>query len=196
MKAIIDNQAQFYPFLKEEQKKLESLVTFRIPYYVGPLTQKNAPRDVSGKFRFAWAQRQEGQDKTPVKPWNWEQVIDKDRSATEFIQRMTGTCTYLQSEPVLPKCSLLYEEYCVLNELNGAKFSEDGDEEHRFDYKDRMEMIEDLFRKRKVSYKAVADWMRQHNHMGVRVSGWPGRIRVRVEARLLHLFQQGRFRSG
>lgn len=174
MKAIIDNQAQFYPFLKEEQKKLESLVTFRIPYYVGPLTQKNAPRDVSGKFRFAWAQRQEGQDKTPVKPWNWEQVIDKDRSATEFIQRMTGTCTYLQSEPVLPKCSLLYEEYCVLNELNGAKFSEDGDEEHRFDYKDRMEMIEDLFRKRKVSYKAVADWMRQHNHMGVRVSGGQG----------------------
>lgn len=174
MKAIIDNQARFYPFLKEEQKKLESLVTFRIPYYVGPLTQKNAPRDTSGKFRFSWSKRQEGQDNTLIKPWNWEQVIDKDRSATEFIQRMTGTCTYLQGEPVLPKCSLLYEEYCVLNELNGAKFSEDGDEERRFDYKDRMEMIEDLFRKGKVSYKKVADWMRSHNHMNVRVSGGQG----------------------
>ena len=174
LRAIIDNQAQFHPFLKEEQKKLESLVTFRIPYYVGPLTQKNAPRDASGKLRFAWSKRQEGQDDTPIKPWNWEQVIDKDRSATEFIQRMTGTCTYLQGEPVLPKCSLLYEEYCVLNELNGAKFSEDGDEERRFDYKDRVEMIEDLFRKGKVSYKKAADWMRKHNHMNVRVSGGQG----------------------
>ena len=174
MRAIIDNQAQFYPFLKEEQKKLESLVTFRIPYYVGPLTQKNAPHDASGKLRFAWAKRREGQDNIPIKPWNWERVIDKDRSATEFIQRMTGTCTYLQGEPVLPKCSLLYEEYCVLNELNGAKFSEDGDEERRFDYKDRMEMIEDLFRKGKVSYKKAADWMRKHNHMNVRVSGGQG----------------------
>lgn len=174
MRAIIDNQAQFYPFLKEEQKKLESLVTFRIPYYVGPLTRKNAPHDASGKLRFAWAKRREGQDNTPIKPWNWERVIDKDRSATEFIQRMTGTCTYLQGEPVLPKCSLLYEEYCVLNELNGAKFSEDGDEERRFDYKDRMEMIEDLFRKGKVSYKKAADWMRKHNHMNVHVSGGQG----------------------
>lgn len=174
MRAIIDNQAQFYPFLKEEQKKLESLVTFRIPYYVGPLTRKNAPHDASGKLRFAWAKRREGQDNAPIKPWNWERVIDKDRSATEFIQRMTGTCTYLQGEPVLPKCSLLYEEYCVLNELNGAKFSEDGDEERRFDYKDRMEMIEDLFRKGKVSYKKAADWMRKHNHMNVHVSGGQG----------------------
>ena len=174
MRAIIDNQAQFYPFLKEEQKKLESLVTFRIPYYVGPLTRKNAPHDASGKLRFAWAKRREGQDNAPIKPWNWERVIDKDRSATEFIQRMTGTCTYLQGEPVLPKCSLLYEEYCVLNEPNGAKFSEDGDEERRFDYKDRMEMIEDLFRKGKVSYKKAADWMRKHNHMNVHVSGGQG----------------------
>ena len=56
-----------------------------------------------------------------VYPWNWEDVIDKDRSAEDFIRRMTGTCTYLKGEPVLARCSLDYELFCVLNELAGAR---------------------------------------------------------------------------
>ena len=82
---------------------------------------------------------------------------------------MTGTCTYLQGEPVLPRCSLLYEEYCVLNELNGAHFTQDGDKEHRFDYQDRSDMLKELFRKGKVSYKKAADWMVQRGNSNVRV---------------------------
>ncbi len=174
MDRIIEKQARFYPFLKMEKDKLDSLVTFRIPYYVGPLTQKNARKDVKGNLRFAWSERIEGKENETIKPWNWEEIIDKDRSATNFIQRMTGTCTYLQGEPVLPKCSLLYEEYCVLNELNGAHFSQDGDREHRFDYADRSDMINELFRNGKVSYKKVSDWMKQRNHSNVRVSGGQG----------------------
>lgn len=38
MDAIIRNQGQFYPFLIEQCEKIKSLVSFRIPYYVGPLT--------------------------------------------------------------------------------------------------------------------------------------------------------------
>lgn len=174
MNKIIENQARFYPFLEEEKDKLDSLVTFRIPYYVGPLTQKNARKDANGKMRFAWSERNEGKESEPIKPWNWEEIIDKDRSATNFIQRMTGTCTYIQGEPVLPKCSLLYEEYCVLNELNGAHFSQDGDNEHRFDFADRSDMVNELFRKGKVSYKKVSDWMKQRGNSNVRVSGGQG----------------------
>ena len=174
MDQIIEKQMQFYPFLKTEKDKLDSLVTFRIPYYVGPLTQKNARKDVKGNLRFAWSERIEGKEGEAIKPWNWEDIIDKDRSATNFIRRMTGTCTYLQGEPVLPKCSLLYEEYCVLNELNGAHFSQDGDRAYRFDYADRSDMINELFRNGKVSYKKVSDWMKQRNHSNVRVSGGQG----------------------
>ena len=175
MNAIIANQSQYYPFLEAEKEKINSLVTFRIPYYVGPLTQVNARKDSSGVNRFAWSKRLEGKENAAVKPWNWETIIDKDASATEFIQRMTGTCTYLQDEPVLPKCSLLYEEYCVLNELNGATFSQDGDSWTRFDYKDREDIVHDLFRQGKVSYKKVSEWMmRERGHAHVHVRGGQG----------------------
>lgn len=174
MRKIISNQEKHHPFLGREREKIESLVTFRIPYYVGPLTTKNARRDARGNLRFAWSQRLEGKEAEPVKPWNWEEIIDKDKSATAFIQRMTGTCAYLQGEPVLPKSSLLYEEYCVLNELNGAQFSQDGDAWRRFDYDDRADMIAELFRKGKVSYRKVGDWMRRRGHANVHVRGGQG----------------------
>lgn len=63
MDAIIRNQGQFYPFLIEQCEKIKSLVSFRIPYYVGPLTQKNAALDHAGSPRFAWAQRKPGKEK-------------------------------------------------------------------------------------------------------------------------------------
>lgn len=178
MDAIIEKQERFYPFLEKDKDKIDSLVTFRIPYYVGPLTKKNARRanDLEGgDLRFAWSERVEGKEDEPIKPWNWEEIIDKDKSATAFIQRMTGTCTYLQGEPVLPKSSLLYEEYCVLNELNGARFTQDGDSWNRFDYADREGIVKDLFRKGKVSYKKAADWMaRERGHSNVHVKGGQG----------------------
>ena len=174
--AILENQGHFYPFLKDDEAKIESLVSFRIPYYVGPLTLKNAATDKSGDARFAWAQRKPGMENVVITPWNWDQVIDRGASAEKFIMRMTGKCTYLQGEDVLPKCSLLYEEFCVLNELNGAHWTVDGDDDRRFDAAQRVGIIEDLFMKtRSVSYKKVSDWLeREDNFTGARVSGGQG----------------------
>jgi len=178
MQLIIDRQSKYYPFLKENKVKIESLVTFRIPYYVGPLTQKNASTDTQGNTRFAWSKRLPGKESEKVYPWNWKEVIDKDASAEAFIKRMTGTCTYLQGEPVLPRCSLMYEMYCVLNELNGAKLSIDGDKQVRLCVSDRIGIVDDLFKKKKtVSYKAVEDWLRQKHGPSVaqpHVSGGQG----------------------
>lgn len=172
MDAILENQGGHYPFLSEYCEKIKSLVSFRIPYYVGPLTQKNAALDHHGDPRFAWATRKPGMENEPVYPWNWEEVIDKGHAAHAFIQRMTSDCTYLMGEDVLPRNSLLYEEFCVLNELNGARYSVDGDDWRRFDYADRMGIMDDLFRQRRsVTYKMVGDWMRANRgwaHVHVR----------------------------
>ncbi len=66
----------------------------------------------------------------------------------------------------------MYEEFCVLNELNGARYSVDGDDWRRFDYADRMGIMDDLFRQRRsVTYKMVEDWMRANR-------GW-ARVHVR-----------------
>lgn len=175
MRAIIDNLKEQYPFLKQEEEKLCSLVSFRIPYYVGPLTTRNAAKDANGRNRFAWATRIEGKENEKIYPWNWDKIIDRNDSAEKFIHRMTGTCSYLQGKPVLPKCSLLYEEFCVLNELNGARWTQDGDDFRLFDFADKVGIVEELFRNGSVSYKKVADWMRRtRSHSNVRVKGGQG----------------------
>ena len=162
LQAILKNQGKFYPFLKDEASKIESLVTFRIPYYVGPLTSKNAAQDAHGKHRFQWSERKEGMEDAVITPWNWDTVIDKNKSAENFILRMTGDCTYLSGEKVLPKQSLLYEEFCVLNELNGVRWSDDGDDWQRLDAAQREGIVHELFhKKRRVTYKMIADWLVQ-----------------------------------
>lgn len=180
MDAIIDRQGEYYPFLLAEKAKIESLVTFRIPYYVGPLTKKNAAKAPDETLRFAWSERLPGKENEKVFPWNWEEVIDKDASAEAFIRRMTGTCTYIQGEPVLPRCSLVYEMFCVLNELNGAKWTQDGDKWYRFDAEDRLGIVEDLFKKRKsgVKYDAVEAWLeKKHGPNGQKSMGGSYHVR-------------------
>ena len=176
LRAIIKNQGRFYSFLLEDSAKLESLVSFRIPYYVGPLTSKNARKDSHGKNRFQWSERKPGMEDAVITPWNWDQVIDKNKSAENFILRMTGDCTYLVGEKTLPKSSLLYEEFCVLNELNGMRWSEDGDDWQRFDAAQREGIVRDLFhRYRRVTYKKIAEWLvREDGAINPTVKGGQG----------------------
>jgi len=179
MDAIIKNQGRFYPFLIEHRDEMERIVSSRIPYYVGPLginPDQGAPFDtnpVDPTRKFAWSRRQPGKEHVRAYPWNIDEVIDKDATAELFIRRMTGTCTYLYGESVLPSHSLLYEEFCVLNELNGARWRMAGSDWERFDQKDREGIINDLFRQRAtVPYRAISDWMRRkHGHEGVEVRG-------------------------
>lgn len=113
---ILSNAERYLPFLKKEDEygtvsdKIRKLFTFRIPYYVGPL---------NGHSPFAWAVRKDGNGH--IYPWNFERKIDIEASAEEFIRRMTNKCTYFVKKDVLPKNSLLYTEFMVLNELNNVR---------------------------------------------------------------------------
>lgn len=110
---IIDNQSKYYPWLKESQEKLDLLLSFRIPYYVGPLTDKeHSP--------FAWMVRKE---EGKIYPWNFAEKVDLIKTAEAFINRSRGKDTYLYSEPVLPKTSILYQAFSVLNEINNVKIN-------------------------------------------------------------------------
>lgn len=121
MKAILINAEQYLPFLLHTDEsgltvsqKIVALFTFHIPYYVGPI---GAGGD------NVWAKRQPGEEKGKVYPWNFEQKIDTQGAAEEFIGRMVRHCTYLTGERTLPKQSLLYEKFMVLNELNNLKIN-------------------------------------------------------------------------
>ena len=90
------------------------LIHSLIPYYIGPLyNDGNASHN-------AWVFRKES---GKVYPWNFEQKIDVKASSEEFIRRLVRRYTYLTSENVLPKSSLLYQKFMVLNELNNLKIN-------------------------------------------------------------------------
>ena len=141
---ILDNAAKYHSFLDEKdesgysiREKVIQLLEFRIPYYVGPLnSSKKAKED-----GFAWSVRNKGYENTPVTPWNYEKVIDESASAEKFITNLTNKCTYLKGEDVLPKSSLLYSEFALLNELNALKY--DG---NRISLEARNVIIEKLFK--------------------------------------------------
>lgn len=105
---IIDNQKQFYPTLAKNKDKILSLLEFRIPYYVGPLSNIDDA--------FAWIVKKD--KKAKIYPWNFDEIVDREQSAEIFIRKMTNRCTYLWDEDVLPKKSLVYSKFEVLNELN------------------------------------------------------------------------------
>ena len=121
---IIENQGKYYPFLKEinpvkdHQKqakyKLDELLRFKVPYYVGPMITEEDQKRSSGA-NFAWMIRKE---KGRITPWNFDKKVDRIESANKFIKRMTTKDTYLFGEDVLPASSLIYQEYVVLDELN------------------------------------------------------------------------------
>lgn len=121
MRAILTNAEKYLPFLLDKDEsgytvsqRIVQMFTFHIPYYVGPI---GAGGD------NVWAKRKPGEEKGKVYPWNFYQKIDTQSAAEEFIGRMVRHCTYLTGERTLPKQSLLYEKFMVLNELNNLKIN-------------------------------------------------------------------------
>lgn len=116
LEAILKNAEKHLPFLKEKDdsgltksEQIKEMFNFRIPYYVGPLSDKSP---------HAWIAR--GNEK--IYPWNFSQVVDLEACAERFITRMTAKCSYI-GEDVLPKDSLLYSKFMVLNEINNIKIN-------------------------------------------------------------------------
>ena len=119
---ILENAARYLPFLncKDETgytaaEKIVKILMFRIPYYVGPLNDAHISAD--GEKGNCWmVKKQAGK----IRPWNFDEMVDKEQSAERFIRRMTNKCTYVVGEDVLPKDSLLYSKFTLLNELNNV----------------------------------------------------------------------------
>lgn len=154
LKRILDNASVYLPFLNEKdsdgyvtKEKIKSIMRFRIPYYVGPL---------NGKSEHAWIERRaEGK----IYPWNFDEKVDRDKSNEGFIKRMLNKCSYLAGEDVLPKKSLLYEKFEVLNEINNINIS---GERISTDVKQRL--FNELFMcKKKVTRKNVVEYLVKWN---------------------------------
>lgn len=156
LEKILENQSNFYDILNEKdengitvKEKIISIMNFKIPYYIGPLNRKS---------NFSWIIRNNNEK---IYPWNFDKVVDKENSSEKFITRMTSKCTYLPEEYVLPRQSLLYSKFCVLNEL--ANITVNG---QKLDEKLKKLIVDDLFVKKenkKVNEKKLVEFLKQNN---------------------------------
>jgi len=127
LEIIVERASSYLPFLNETddsgltlKQRILEMFRFRIPYYVGPLTEKgthaanNCDKKKHDEIKSRkWVVR----SNEKIYPWNFEKVVDLEKSAEAFITRMTATCSYI-GEPVLPKDSLLYSRFVALNMIN------------------------------------------------------------------------------
>lgn len=156
---ILDNASKYLPFLLKKDEngilvkdKIIKLFEFRIPYYVGPLNSAHKEQGAN-----CWLKRKE---EGKIFPWNFEQMVDVDKSAERFISRMTNSCTYLDGKNVLPKNSLLYTEFVVWNELNNVKIRDE-----KLPIGLKQQIYHELFKKQKrVTGKQLIDFLRKEGY--------------------------------
>lgn len=149
---IIENQGKYYPFLLNKTDngiyKLVRLLEFKIPYYVGPLVSSN-------QSKFAWMKRKI--ENVKITPYNFDEVVDKEKTAEEFIKRMISHCTYLLDEYALPNNSILYSKFKVMNELKQIRINGS-----RMSISQQQNTIKDLFLKTSgtITNKKFIDYIR------------------------------------
>ena len=158
LRRILDNAQTYLPFLLEKdddgntgRAKLESIFLYRIPYFVGPLCKY--------KNENAWIVRKaEGK----ILPWNFEKKVDLDACEEAFIRKLTNKCTYYPGADVLPKNSLLYAKFMVLNEINNLKL-----DDQKIPVSLKQSIFNDLFLTRKtVTVKAIQNYLKSHGYKG------------------------------
>lgn len=172
LQVILDHSKQHYAFLNTEQDgttvadKIIKLMTFRIPYYVGPLNPTHGN---------AWIVRKET---GKIYPWNFDDKVDKIKSAEQFIQRMTNFCTYLVGEKVLPKESVLYSKFVIYNQLNSIAV--DG---QKLPPALKNALFQDLFlqtdRAQKVTVKRIQNYLfsKGYCEKSAEITGLDGEVR-------------------
>ena len=135
---IIENQGKYYPFLLNKLNdnkpyKIVKLLEFRIPYYVGPLVSEKRSEN-------SWLERRVNNVK--ITPYNFDNVVDKEKTAEKFIKRMISHCTYLLDEYALANNSILYSEFKVMNELKQIRVND-----RKLELKFQQQILEDFFKK-------------------------------------------------
>ena len=135
---IIENQGKYYPVLLNKLNdnktyKIVKLLEFRIPYYVGPLVPEKRSEN-------SWLERKINNVK--ITPYNFDDVVDKEKTAEKFIKRMISHCTYLLDEYALANNSILYSEFKVMNELKQIRVND-----RKLELKFQQQILEDFFKK-------------------------------------------------
>ena len=169
---ILNNAKKYLPFLNEKNEsgktvsdKIIDIFSFKIPYYFGPLNTHS---------ERSWVER----TNEKIYPWNINEVVNADKSAENFINRLTSKCTYLKKEDVIPKCSLLYSSFTVLNELNNLRL--DGE---KISVELKQNIYNDLFMTHnKVTHNTLVKYLKSIGLADAVISGIDGDFKSNLKS--------------
>ena len=106
--------------------------------------------------------RSEGQN-GKITPWNFDKIVDKANSNEEFIRRMTNKCTYLRGKDVIPKGSMFYQAFDVLNQINKLTV-----ESKPISVELKQEIFKNLYcTSKKVGAKQICDYLAKQGYCSV-----------------------------
>ena len=135
--AILNNQKRYYPEISTQFVEVcSSIVSARIPYYVGPLGEnaKNKWADINGKIKYSFEYSKDN--------------IDIENTIRDWKKNMISHCTYLPEETALPKGSLLGEVFSIVNELNNFNCIDINGDDYYLTREDKIKVFDELFLKK------------------------------------------------
>lgn len=156
LRQILKNASKTLSFLNNidesgysVSEKIIQLFTFRVPYFIGPTSQKYKGN--------GWAIRKAGKENEKVYPWNIQDVFDYPLSNQTFIERMVRRCSYIAGERALPKESMEYQAFVVLNAINCIKIKN-----VKISVKEKQDIYNDLFSKgNRVTKNKIVNYFKQ-----------------------------------
>lgn len=146
---ILKNASKYFQFLNENDNinKIKSIFLYKLNYFDGPLNTQSIYSNIVKK----------GGPKERVYPWNKNEIIDERKTNENFVNKLISECTYFKGEKVLPKFSILYNDFIILNQLNslvinGNKITEEV----------KLSLFNFIKNRNKTSIKQLKDYLINH----------------------------------
>ncbi len=149
---ILRKQQEFYPEITDRFIEVcTSIISARIPYYIGPLDEKgkNAWVVKNQNFKYSYEDTMKQSE---------NKAVDESESIKKWKLNMISKCTYLHDKYALPKGSFIAETFSILNELNILHAEDKNGNDYYLTREDKIKIFDSLFLNNKiVKYNDVRD---------------------------------------
>lgn len=155
---ILKNASKYYPsiFSDDTCNKIKQIFEYKIPFYYGPLAGEHSN-----------VIRNDPNNNERITPYNIKDIVNDEKTRTNFRNKLTNNCSRLFGEPVRPKSSLDYEEYIILDRLNKILVND-----HELSGKDKEDVLSYILSNGKTTKKNLV------RHLALRYGRKDNDIRI------------------
>lgn len=135
---------------KEFVNVIKEVVSAKIPYYMGPITNNRE------QSKNSWLEYANDEPKKMKYSYNYMKekgLFDEEKSIKNWKNAMISHCTYLPDEFALPKESFIMQIFSILNELNNFKVKDE--DERTLTKEEKIKVLNEIFLNEKYKGKII-----------------------------------------